>query len=86
MVPRKLHLQHGSRAVENATRICNLDAVNITLSKLQGALLNSTFYLEGKKTSAGRKLSWSTLKHHLTANYLEIPYDMHAKNVYDTLR
>ena len=25
------------QSMENATRICNLDAVNITLSKLQGA-------------------------------------------------
>ena len=56
-------------------RICNLDAVNITLSKLQGAPLKLAIYLEGKETSTCKKLSWITLKQHLTANYSEIPYN-----------
>ena len=51
-----------AQCVENAARICNLDAINITLSKVQGALLKSAIYLEGKETSAGKKLSWNTLK------------------------
>ena len=67
-------------------RICNLDAINIALSKLQGAPLKLAIYLEGKGTSTGKKLSWITLKQHLTANYSEIPYDTHAINVYDTLQ
>ena len=67
-------------------RICNLDAINITLSKLQGAPFKLEIYLEGKETRTGKKLSWITLKQHLTANYSEIPYDTHAINAYDTLQ
>ena len=67
-------------------RICNLDAINITLSKLQGAPLKSAIYLEGKETSTGKKLSWITLNQHLTANYSKIPYDTHAINAYDMLK
>ena len=67
-------------------RICNLDAINITLSKLQGAPLKSAIYLESKEMSTGKKLSWTILKQHLTANYSEIPYDTHTINVYDTLQ
>ena len=55
--------------IENTVRICNLDAINITLSKLQGVPLKSTIYLEGKETSTGKKLSLITLKQHLTCNY-----------------
>ena len=43
-------------------------------------------YLEGKEMSTGKKLSWTTLKQHLTANYSEIPYDTHAINAYNTLQ
>ena len=53
---------------------------------LQGAPLKSAMYLEGKETSAGKKLSQNTLMQHLTANYSEIPYNMHAINAYDTLQ
>ena len=53
------------QSIENTVRICNLDAINITLSKLQGALLKSAIYLEGKERSSGKKLSWTTLKLHL---------------------
>ena len=68
----------------NTVRICNLDAVNIALFKLQGAPLKSAIYLEGKETSTGKKLSWTTLKQHLTSNYSKIPYDTHTVNTYDT--
>ena len=57
------------QSIENAARICNLDVINITLSKLQGALLKSAIYLEDKETSSGKKLSWTTLKQHLTTIY-----------------
>ena len=67
-------------------RICKLDAINITLSKLQGAPLKSAIYLEGKEMSIGKKLSWTTLKQHLTANYSKVPYDAHAVNAYNTLQ
>ena len=63
----------------------NLDALSITLSKLQGAPLKSANYLEGKEKNSGRKLSWTTLKQHLTSNFSEIPYDTHAINAYHTL-
>ena len=36
-------------SIENAMRICNLDAINITLSMLQGAPLKLAIYLEGKE-------------------------------------
>ena len=74
------------QSIENAIRICSLDAINITLSKLQGALLKSAIYLEGKETSTGKTLSWITLKQHLTANYSEIPCDTHIINAYNTLQ
>ena len=64
----------------------NLDALIIALLKLQGAPLKSANYLEGKETNSGRTLSWSTLKHCLTSNYSEIPYDTHVINVYDMLQ
>ena len=41
------------QSIENATKLCNLDAVNIALSKLQGAALKSANYLEGKETNSG---------------------------------
>ena len=53
---------------------------------MQGAPLKLTIYLEGKETSTGKKLSWTTLKQHLTANYSIIPYNKHAINAYDTLQ
>ena len=37
------------QSIENAVRINNLDAINITLSKLQGALLKSATYWKVKK-------------------------------------
>ena len=72
--------------IENAARLCHLDALRIALSKLQGTLLKSANYLEAKETNAGKTLVWSTLKQHLTSNYSEIPYDIHAINAYDTLQ
>ena len=75
-----------TQRIENAFRICNLDALNTTSSKLQGAPFKSAIYLKGKETSSGQKPSWNTIKQHLTANYSEIPYDTHAMNVYDTLQ
>ena len=73
-------------SIENAMRICNLDAINITLSKLQGVPLKLAIYLEGKETSTGKKLSWITLNQHLTASYSKFPYNPHAINAYNTLQ
>ena len=75
-----------AQSIRNAARRCNLDALSIALSKLQGAPLKSANYLEGKETNSGRKHCWSTLKQHLTSNYSEIPYDTHAINAYDMLQ
>ena len=75
-----------AQSIENATRLCHLDALSIALSKLQGAPLKSANYLETKETSAGKTLTWPTLKQHLTSNYSEIPYDTHAINAYDMLQ
>ena len=69
-----------AQSIENAAKLCHLDALSIALSKLQGVLLKSTNYLETKETSAGKTLIWSTLKQHLTSNYSEIPYVTHAIN------
>ena len=44
------------QSIENAARLCNLDALSIALSKLQGEPLKSANYLEGKETNSGRKL------------------------------
>ena len=82
----KAEIATWAQNIENAARLCNLDALSITLSKLQGAPLKSTNYLEGKETNSGKKLSWTTLKQHLTSNYSEIPYDTHAINACDTLQ
>ena len=59
------------QSIENATRLCHLDALSIALSKLQGATLKFANYLETKETNAGKTLIWSTLKEHLTSNYSE---------------
>ena len=75
-----------AQSIENAVRLCNLDALSIALSKLQGAPLKSAIYLEGKETNSGKKLSWTTLKQQLTSNYSKIPYDTHAINTYNTLQ
>ena len=83
---KKTEFATWTQSIENTARICSLDAMNITLSKLQGAPLKSAIYLEGKEMSTGKKLSWTTLKQHLTANYFKIPYDTHAINTYDTLQ
>ena len=83
---KKAEFATWTQSIENSMRICNVDAINIALSKLQGAPLKSAIYLEGKETSTGKKLSWITLKCHLTANYSEILYDTHAINAYDTLQ
>ena len=75
-----------AESIENAARLCHLDALSVAWSKLQGALLKFTNYLETKETSAGKTLIWSTLKQHLTSNYSEIPYDTHAINAFDMLQ
>ena len=36
---KKAEFATWAQSIENASRICNLDAINITLSKLQGAPL-----------------------------------------------
>ena len=69
----------------NAARLCNLDTLSIALSKLQRPPLKSASYLESKEVSSGKQLDWHSLKKHLTSNYLEIPYDTHAINAYDSL-
>ena len=75
-----------AQSIENATRLCHLDALSIALSKLQGELLKSANYLETKEISAGKTLIWPTLKQHLTSNYSEIPYNTHAINAHDMLQ
>ena len=45
-----------AQSIENAARLCHLDALNIALSKLQGAPLKSANYLEAKETNAGKTL------------------------------
>ena len=74
-----------AQIVENAARLCNLDTLSITLSKLPGPPLKLASYLESKEISSGKQLVWPSLKKHLTGNYSEIPYDTHAINVYDSL-
>ena len=44
------------QSVENAARLCHLDALGIALSKLQGALVKSASYLEIKEANAGKTL------------------------------
>ena len=75
-----------AQSIENAARLCHLDALSIALSILQGAPLKLAKYLEAKETNSGKSLVCSTLKQHLTNNYSEIPYDTHAINAYDTLQ
>ena len=74
-----------AQSIENAARLCNLDALSIALSQLQGAPLTSVNYLEGKEINSGKQLSWTMLKH-LTNNYSEIPYETHVINAYDTFQ
>ena len=69
---------------ENAAKLCDLDTLTIALSKLQGPPLQSAHFLKTKE-STGKQLYWHSLKKHLTTNYSEIPYDMHAINAYDNL-
>ena len=75
-----------AQSIENAARLCNFDALNITLSKLQGAPLKSANYLEGKEINSSKQLSWTMIKQHLTTNYSEIPYDTHVIDAYDSLQ
>ena len=72
--------------IKNAARLCNLDALSISLSKLQGAPQKLANYLEGKEINSGKQLSWTTLKQHLISNYSEIPHDTHSINTYDTFQ
>ena len=73
------------QSVENAAKLCNLDTLSITLSKLQGPPLKSAHSLESKEVSSGKQLYWHSLKKHLTTNYLEVLYDTHAINAYNNL-
>ena len=73
------------QSVENAAKLCNLNTLSITLSKLQGPPLKLAHFLESKEVSAGKQLSWHSLKKHLTDNYSKIPYDTHATRAYDNL-
>ena len=72
--------------IKHAARLCNLDTLSIALSKLQGVPLKLASYLESKETNSGKTLVWSSLKKHLTSNYLEILCDTHAINAYDSLQ
>ena len=74
-----------AQIVENAAKLCNLNTLSITLSKLQGPPVKSAHFLESKEVSSGKQLDWHSLKKHLITNYSEIPYDTHAINVYDNL-
>ena len=71
--------------MEKAAKLCNLDTLSITLSKLEGPLLQSAHFLETKEVSSGKQLDWHSLKKHLTTNYLEILYNTHTINAYDNL-
>ena len=71
--------------MENSAKLCNLDILSILLSKLQGPPLKSAHFLESKEASSGKELDRHSLKKHLTSNYSEIPYDIHAINAYDNL-
>ena len=51
---KKAEFTTWAQSVENIARMCNLNAVNIALPKLQGDPLESAIYLEGKETSGGR--------------------------------
>ena len=51
-----------AHSIQNAARLYHLDALSIALSKLQGAPLKSTNYLETKEANADKTLNWSTLK------------------------
>ena len=46
------------QSIENTPRLCQLDTLNIALSKLQGAQLKSANYLETKEANAGKTLIW----------------------------
>ena len=59
---KKAEFATWAQSIENTVRICNLDAINIALSKLQGAPLKSAIYLEGKEMSTGKKLFLDYLK------------------------
>ena len=59
---KKAEFATWAQSIENAMRICNLDAIDIALSKLQGAKLKLAIYLKGKETSTNKKLFWITLK------------------------
>ena len=83
---KKAEFATWAQSIENAARICNLDAIHIALSKLQEAPLKPAIYLEDKETSSDKTLSWTTLKQHLTSNYLKIPYNTHVIKAYDTLQ
>ena len=72
-----------AQSVENAAKLCNLDTLTITLSKLQDPPLKSACFLESKEVRSGKQLDWHSLKMHLTTDYLEIPYDTHTINAYD---
>ena len=74
-----------AQSIENAAKLCNLDTLTITLSKQQGPPLQSGHFLETKQSSSGKQLNWHSLNKHLTTNYLEIPYNIHAINAYDNL-
>ena len=74
-----------AQSVENAAKLCSMDTLTIALTKLQGPLLKSLTSSNPKKFSSGKQLNWHTLKKHLTMNYLEIPYEIHAINTYNNL-
>ena len=70
---KKAEFATWAQSIENTLGICNLDAINIALSKMEGTSLKSAIYWEGKETSSGKKLSWTTLIQHLTTNYSKNP-------------
>ena len=74
-----------AQSVENAAKLCNIDTLTITISKLLGPPLKSSCFLKSKEVGSGKQLNWHSLKKHLTTNYLEIPYNTHTINLYDNL-
>ena len=47
-----------AQSVENAAKLCDLDTLTITLSKLQGPPLQLAHFLKTKEISSGKQLNW----------------------------
>ena len=50
------------QSVENPAKLCNMDTLTITLTKLQGPPLKLAHFLESKEVGSGKQLNWHSLK------------------------